>query len=77
VTAAELGRVYGAQELHELVTDLSRGFVLYPVAYIAEFETPTRPGRPARIWAPSGHRSASSIYEYTPGDAALAPRNGA
>jgi hypothetical protein len=33
----ELGRVYGAEELHELVTDLGRGFVLHPVAHIVEF----------------------------------------
>src|ERR1700679_3527157 len=33
------GWVYGAQELHELVTDLGRGFVLYPVAHMVEFET--------------------------------------
>jgi hypothetical protein len=33
-----LGGVYGAQELHELVTDLGRGFVLYPVAHIIDFE---------------------------------------
>jgi len=35
-----LGGVYGAQELHELVTDLGRGFVLYPVAHIVDFEIP-------------------------------------
>jgi hypothetical protein len=35
-----LGWVYGAQELHELVTDLGRGLVLYPVAHAVEFETP-------------------------------------
>ena len=39
------GWVYGAQELHELVTDLGRGFVLYPVAYIVEFETPYETGK--------------------------------
>jgi hypothetical protein len=40
-----LGWVYGAQELHELVTDLGRGFVLYPVAHIVEFETPDQTGK--------------------------------
>ena len=37
--------VYGAQELHELVTDLGRGFVLYPVAQIIEFEIPHETGK--------------------------------
>jgi hypothetical protein len=32
-------RVYGAQELHDLVADLGRGFVLYPVAHIVDFES--------------------------------------
>ena len=41
----ESGRVYGAQELHELITDLGRGFVLYPVAYIVEFENPHETGK--------------------------------
>src|SRR6202034_4131607 len=41
----ELGRVYGAQELHELITDLGGGFVLYPVAHIVEFERPEEPGK--------------------------------
>ena len=40
-----LGSVYGAQELHELVTDLGRGFVLYPVAYILDFEIPHETGK--------------------------------
>src|ERR1700730_13426940 len=40
-----LGCVYGAQELHELVTDLGGGFVLYPVAHIVEFETPHETGK--------------------------------
>ena len=40
-----LGSVYGAQELHELITDLGRGFVLYPVAHIVEFETPHETGK--------------------------------
>ena len=30
---------YDAQEFHQLVTDLGRGFVLYPVARSVEFET--------------------------------------
>src|SRR5580693_3237985 len=33
------------QELHELVTDLNRGLVLYPVAYIVEFEIPHDTGK--------------------------------
>src|SRR5579864_7890218 len=37
--------VYGAQELHELVTDLGRGFVLYPVAHVVEYETPHETGK--------------------------------
>ena len=36
----ELGGVYGAQEFHELITDQVRGFVLYPVANIVQFEPP-------------------------------------
>ena len=40
-----LGSVYGAQELHQLVADLGRGFVLYPVAHIVEFETPHETGK--------------------------------
>ena len=40
-----LGRVYGAQELHELVTDLGGGFVLYPVAHIVEFQIPHETGK--------------------------------
>jgi hypothetical protein len=43
--AGELGGVYLAQELHELVADLGRGFVLYPVAYMVEFETPHETGK--------------------------------
>jgi hypothetical protein len=31
---------YGAQELHELVTDLRGSFVLYPVTHVVDFETP-------------------------------------
>ena len=42
---AELGRGYGAQELHELITDLARGLVLYPVAHIVEFEPPHETGK--------------------------------
>jgi hypothetical protein len=38
-----LGGVYGAQELHELVIDLGRGFVLYPVAHIIDFGDLTKP----------------------------------
>ncbi len=34
----ELRGVYGVQELDEPVTDLSRGFVLHPVAHIIDFE---------------------------------------
>jgi hypothetical protein len=30
--------VYGAQKLHDLVTDFGRGFVLNPVAHIVDFE---------------------------------------
>jgi hypothetical protein len=32
------GSDYGAQELHELFVDLSRGFVLHPVAHIVDLE---------------------------------------
>jgi hypothetical protein len=35
-----LGRVYRAQELHKLFADFGRGLVLYPVAYVVEFEVP-------------------------------------
>ena len=38
VLDCELRGIYGAQELHELVTDQVRGFVLHPVAHIVEFE---------------------------------------
>jgi hypothetical protein len=38
----ELRGIYGAQELHELVTDQVGGFVLHPVADIVEFEPATR-----------------------------------
>jgi hypothetical protein len=34
-----LSGVYGAQELHDLIVDLSSGFVLYPVAHIVDFES--------------------------------------
>ena len=40
-----LGGVCGAQKLHELVTDLGRGFVLHPVAHIIEFEIPHQTGK--------------------------------
>jgi hypothetical protein len=40
-----LGAVYGMQELHELVTDLGRGFVLYPVAHFFDFEIPHETGK--------------------------------
>jgi hypothetical protein len=40
----ELSWGYSAQELHELVADLGRGFVLYPVAHIVELETPDEAG---------------------------------
>ena len=33
------------QELHELVTDLGRGFVLYPVAHVIDFEIPHQTGK--------------------------------
>jgi hypothetical protein len=41
----ELGGVYGPQEFHELITDQVRGFVLYPVANIVEFEPPNETGK--------------------------------
>src|SRR5580700_11582537 len=34
-----LSGAYGAQELHDLVVDFGRGFVLYPVAHIGDFES--------------------------------------
>ena len=37
--------VYLAQELHELVADHVRGFVLHPVAHIVEFETSDETGK--------------------------------
>jgi hypothetical protein len=40
-----LSSVYGAQELHEPVTDLGRGLVLYPVAHIIDFEIPHETGK--------------------------------
>ena len=39
ITSDVLSGVYGAQELHDLVVDLGRGFVLYPVAHIVDFES--------------------------------------
>ena len=36
---------YRVQELYELVTDLGRGFVLYPVAYIVDIEVPHQTGK--------------------------------
>ena len=39
------GFTAGTQELHELVTDLGRGFVLYPVAHIVEFEPSHKTGK--------------------------------
>jgi hypothetical protein len=33
------------QELHELITDLGGGFVVYPVAHIIEFERPDETGK--------------------------------
>src|SRR5580704_7721232 len=42
---APLGRVYRAQELHKLFADFGRGFVLYPVAHIVEFEIPHETGK--------------------------------
>jgi hypothetical protein len=51
-----LGGVYGAQELHELVIDLGRGFVLYPVAHIIDFEREGRRGVFRRVdRAPPSH----------------------
>jgi hypothetical protein len=41
----DLGRVYGAQELRELVTDLGRGFVLNPMPHVVEFEIPHEAGK--------------------------------
>jgi hypothetical protein len=35
---SELGWLYRAQELHDLVTDLCRGLVLYPVAHVFDLE---------------------------------------
>lgn len=35
-----LGGVDGAQKLHDLVTDLGRGFVLNPVTHIVDFKIP-------------------------------------
>jgi len=45
LVAGESGGVYRAQELHELVTDLGRGFVLYPVAHMVKFETSHETGK--------------------------------
>jgi hypothetical protein len=47
LTALEMrsGWVYGAQELHELLTDLGRRFMLDPVAHIVEFEAPHQTGK--------------------------------
>ena len=44
-TVTLLSRAHGAQELHQLVTDLLRGFVLYPVAHVVEFETSQETGK--------------------------------
>ncbi len=35
-----LGGVYRAHKLHDLITDLGRGFVLNPVAHMVDFEIP-------------------------------------
>ena len=37
--------MYGAQELHKLVADLRRGFVLYPVAHMVKLETSHETGK--------------------------------
>src|SRR5271170_4730710 len=42
---APLGRVHRAQELQKLLADFGRGLVLYPVAYIVEFEIPDETGK--------------------------------
>jgi hypothetical protein len=39
-----LGGIYSAQKSHELLTDLRRGLVLYPVAHIVDFEIPHKTG---------------------------------
>jgi len=35
-----LSGVYGAQKLHDLVTDFGRGFVLNPMAHMVDFKVP-------------------------------------
>jgi hypothetical protein len=44
-SSTPLGWVYRTQELHELAADLGRGLVLYPVAYMIEFEIPHDTGK--------------------------------
>ena len=44
--ASFLGRVHRAQEVHELFADFGGGLVLYPVAYIVEFQVPDEPRKP-------------------------------
>ena len=41
-----LGRVHCPQELHELLTDHLRRFVLYPMAYVVELEPSPEPRKP-------------------------------
>jgi hypothetical protein len=43
----ELARAYGAQELHEPLTDHIGGFVVYPVAHVVEFEPTHEAGKAA------------------------------
>jgi hypothetical protein len=49
-----LRSVYAAQELHQLVTDLGRGFVLYPVAHILDFEIPHETGKAGAEFSTGG-----------------------
>ena len=43
--ADDLDGVDRAQKLHELVADLSRGFVLYPVAHVVELDASHETGK--------------------------------
>ena len=48
----ELRGIYGAQELHELVTDQVGGFVLHPVAHIVEFKPAHETSEGRRAFGP-------------------------
>jgi hypothetical protein len=44
--ASSLGRVHRAQELHKLFADFGGGLMVYPVAYIVEFQVSDETRKP-------------------------------